>query len=174
MEIIDSFLSEDECDFLIEYYEKYPIAKFGYSSTVILQMKDTSLFDLRNLWIRYRYLKKDTSLLSDLRKSWIRYFYLKRIQKKFPLKLNYDQLVLWPPTSFKDMHNDGEFIKENDWTCVCYLNDDFEGGETLIEDKSIKPKKGTLVVFPSKKMEHGVSLVKGKSRYTYISWWKEK
>ena len=70
------------------------------------------------------------------------------------------------------MHKDGSFKENNDWTSVCYLNDDFEGGETLIEDKSIKPKKGTLVVFPSKKMSHGVSLVKG-NRYTYIAWWEE-
>ena len=52
---------------------------------------------------------------------------------------------------------------------ICY-----EGGYTLIEDDEFKPKKGRLVVFPSKKMNHGVSLVKGKSRYTYIAWWKEK
>tara|TARA_R100000458_G_C8087984_1_gene119922 strand:+ start:94 stop:561 length:468 start_codon:yes stop_codon:yes gene_type:complete len=153
MEVIDRFLSEDECDFLIKYYKKSHI-KEGYDTTVILRMKNTSLFDLRKSWIRYRYLK--------------------RIQKEFSLKLNYDQIVCWPPTSFKIMHKDGKIVKKNDWTSVCYLNDDYEGGETLIEDKSIKPKRGTLVVFPSKKMKHGVSLVKGKSRYTYIAWWQEK
>ena len=153
MKVIDNFLSEDECDFLIEYYKKHPI-KERYGSTLLLRMKNTSLFDLRKSWIRYRYLK--------------------RIEKEFPLKLNYDQIIFWPPTSSKGMHKDGLVTKENDWTSVCYLNDNYEGGETLIEDKSIKPKKGTLVVFPSKKMEHGVSLVKGKSRYTYIAWWQEK
>ena len=71
------------------------------------------------------------------------------------------------------MHKDGKIVKQNHWTSVCYLNDDYEGGETLIEDDTIKPQKGRLVVFPSKKMEHGVSLVKGKPRYTYISWWRE-
>ena len=96
-----------------------------------------------------------------------------RIKKEFCLKLNYDQIVFWPPSSFKDMHKDGLIDKNNDWTSVCYLNDDYEGGETMIESDLIKPKKGRLVVFPSKKMSHGVSLVKRIPRYTYIAWWQE-
>ena len=153
MKVIDNFLSEDECDFLIEYYKKYP-NKETYNATLLLWMKDTSLFDLRKSWIRNRYLS--------------------RIKKEFPIKLNYDQIVFWPPNSFKDMHKDGRTHKNNDWTSVCYLNDDYEGGYTLIEDDEFKPKKGRLVVFPSKKMNHGVSLVKSRSRYTYIAWWQQK
>ena len=152
MKVIDDFLTEDECDFLIDYYKKYR-DKETYDATLFLLMKDTSLFDLRKSWIRYRYLK--------------------RIKKEFCLKLNYDQIVFWPPTSFKAMHKDGT-EKNNDWTSVCYLNDDYEGGETLIEDGIFKPKRGRLVVFPSKKMNHGVSLVKSRARYTYIAWWQQK
>ena len=149
--VIDDFLSEDECDFLIDYYKKYP-DKETYMGTLLLWMKDTSLFDLRKSWIRNRYLS--------------------RIKKEFPLKLNYDQIVFWPPNSSRDMHKDGSIHKNNDWTSVCYLNDDYEGGDTLIEDDAFEPKKGRLVVFPSKKMNHGVSLVKSRARYTYIAWWQ--
>ena len=153
MKVIDDFLTEDECDFLIDYYKKYP-DKQTYDATLFLLMKDTSLFDLRKSWIRYRYLK--------------------RIKKEFCLKLNYDQIVFWPPSSFKDMHKDGLIDKNNDWTSVCYLNDNYEGGETMIESDLIKPKKGRLVIFPGKKMFHGVSLVKRIPRYTYIAWWQER
>ena len=153
MKVIDDFLSEDECDFLIDYYKKYP-DKETYMGTLLLWMKDTSLFDLRKSWIRNRYLS--------------------RIKKEFPLKLNDDQIVFWPPNSSKDMHKDGSIHKNNDWTSVCYLNDNYEGGYTLIEDDEFKPKKGRLVVFPSKKMSHGVSLVKRIPRYTYIAWWQER
>ena len=153
MKVIDDFLSEDECDFLIDYYKKYPNKK-TYYAILLLSMKDTSLFDLRKSWIRNRYLS--------------------RIKKEFPLKLNYDQIVFWPPNSSRDMHKDGSIHKNNDWTSVCYLNDNYEGGYTLIEDDEFKPKKGRLVVFPSKKMSHGVSLVKRIPRYTYIAWWQER
>ena len=151
MRIIDNFLSENDCDFLIDYHKGFHTLD-NYDSQFLVHMKDTPLYNLR--------------------KSWIRYWYLRRIRKDFSLKLNYDQIVHWPPNSDKMMHKDGSFKENNDRSCVCYLNDDFEGGETLIEDKSIKPKKGTLVVFPSKKMSHGVSLVKS-NRYTYIAWWEE-
>ena len=160
MKVIDNFLSEEECDFLIQYYKKHPF-KESYKRTVLLRMKDTSLFHLKKSLIRYRYLK--------------------RIEKEFSLKLCFDQIVFWPPFSYKPMHKDGYALKEKDpvaasvdWTSVCYLNDDYEGGETMIEDRAIKPKKGKLTLFPSKKMEHGVSLVRDRSRYTYIAWWQEK
>ena len=154
MKVIDDFLTADECDFLINYYKKHPTnCKVTYESTLLLLMADTSLFDLRKSWIRYRYLKK--------------------IKKEFSLKLNDDAIVFWPPTSFKKMHKDGTMQKKNEWVSVCYLNDDYEGGETMIESDLIKPKKGRLVVFPSKKMSHGVSLVKRIPRYTYIAWWQE-
>ena len=151
MKVIDDFLTEDECDFLIDYYKKYP-DKETYNATLILRMKDTSLFNLRKSWIRYRYLK--------------------RIKKEFCLKLNYDQIVFWPPTSFKVMHKDGKTEKNNDWTSVCYLNDNYEGGETIVSDNAFYPKKGKLVVFNSKKLMHGVGRVNG-NRYTLIAWWED-
>ena len=94
-------------------------------------------------------------------------------ESSFSLKLNDDAIVFWPPNSFKKMHKDGTIQKKNEWVSLCYLNDDYEGGETMIESDLIKPKKGRLVVFPSKKMSHGVSLVKRIPRYTYIAWWQE-
>jgi len=157
----DNFLSDQECDFLINYHKRfYNESTCGnyWNGTYVMRMRETPLFHLK--------------------KSLIRRFYLKKITKNFPqLKLNYDQVVYWSPGSFLKLHYDKDYPDEgaiNDFVTLCYLNDDYEGGKTLIEDKSIKPKKGKLVVFPSKKMEHGVSLVKGKSRYTYIAWWKEK
>ena len=47
------------------------------------------------------------------------------------------------------------------------------GGHRLIENEVVKPKKGTLTLFPSAKLFHGVSLVKKKPRYSFIAWWKE-
>ena len=59
-----------------------------------------------------------------------------------------------------------------DWTSVCYLNDDFGGGETIVSDTAFYPKKGKLVVFNSKKLMHGVGRVNG-NRYTVIAWWED-
>ncbi len=70
------------------------------------------------------------------------------------------------------MHKDGKIVKKNDWTSVCYLNDDYEGGETLLSNNMVPPQKGRLVVFNSKNIPHGVNEVLG-TRYTYTAWWQE-
>ena len=149
--VIDNFLSDNECDFLIDFFKKSSDKEVWYNTNII-------------------WLKKHPF---NLRLSYIRFKCMYRIKKKFKFRKNYDQIVYWPPSSFKALHKDGTVDKENDWTSVCYLNDNFEGGETIIEYKKLKPQKGRLVVFPSKKLLHGVSLVKKTPRYTFISWWRE-
>ena len=52
-----------------------------------------------------------------------------------------------------------------------YLNDNYEGGETHVNKKVIKPKKGKLIFFAGNKMEHGVYDVRQGERYTIPSWW---
>ena len=155
--IIDNFLTDDECDFLIDYFKKSSNHS-TYQSTSTIELKNTSIFDFR--------------------KSYIRFKYTYRIKRKFKLKKLYDQLVFWPVSSFKLSHIDTDIILSKnkklasvDWTSVCYLNDNYDGGETVISENKIKPKKGRLVVFPSKKLYHGVLPVEKSSRFTFISWW---
>ena len=59
----------------------------------------------------------------------------------------------------------------NDFVTVCYLNDNFEGGETVLDYNDMKPKRGKLIAFPSKEILHGVKPVRG-DRYTHIAWWR--
>ena len=100
-------------------------------------------------------------------------YYRSYISRKFNLSLNYDQLVVWSPGVGKDLHKDGEDVTHNEWVSVCYLNDDFHGGETIIEDQMIKPRRGGLTVFNSNKLYHGVTPASAW-RSTYIAWWKKK
>ena len=58
-----------------------------------------------------------------------------------------------------------------DYTLVCYLNDDYFGGETVVENMTYYPKSGKMILFNSSKNKHSVNTIIG-NRYTYISWWK--
>jgi hypothetical protein len=64
-----------------------------------------------------------------------------------------------------DNHTDPSLI----YACVAYINDDYNGGEIFFSsfNLSIKPKSGSLLVFPtSKQWSHGVTEVsEGPTRY---------
>lgn len=51
------------------------------------------------------------------------------------------------------------------------LNDDYDGGELIILDQTIKLKKGQIVIFPSNFLyPHHVNEVTEGTRYTFVSW----
>lgn len=56
-------------------------------------------------------------------------------------------------------------------TAICYLNDEFAGGETYFSKYgvTIVPKAGDLVMFPSR-YRHGVKRMSGGVRYTLPTW----
>ena len=94
-------------------------------------------------------------------------------------KFNIDQKFINKATNLKFIARAGsgleniDVAKDNNFTAICYLNDNFKGGRTLLENKMINPETGKLIVFNSQKMEHGVEKVMG-DRFTYISWWKKQ
>jgi len=52
-----------------------------------------------------------------------------------------------------------------------FLNDDYEGGEIFIAEKMFKPKKGSVIIFPSNFMfPHYVNKVTKGERYSIITW----
>tara|TARA_R100000008_G_C3503577_1_gene124972 strand:- start:66 stop:557 length:492 start_codon:yes stop_codon:yes gene_type:complete len=159
LSIEDSFLSHRECDLLINYFEKH------YSQNSHIH-DDAHLIRLRDTPTSHR------------RKSRIRNKLINYVQKKIPsLEFNYDELVKRECGVYREMHLD---TSENhsyqwgqvDWTCVCYLNDDFQGGETRIYDRLIKPERGRIVLFKSKSLLHGTNMATS-NRYTYTAWWRE-
>tara|TARA_B100000287_G_C20228427_1_gene621006 strand:+ start:99 stop:596 length:498 start_codon:yes stop_codon:yes gene_type:complete len=159
--VVENFLSEDECDYFISYYHRHRdiVRNFDDDGTFFLRFVDTSPFHIRKNMIHSR------------AKNYVR--------KNFPVKFSYSQIVQWPTGTFKSGHRDADakgfkpWTVPVDWTSVVYLNDDYEGGQTLVENNIIKPKKGSLCVFNSKKLLHGVYPINSGIRYTYISWWEE-
>lgn len=62
---------------------------------------------------------------------------------------------------------------DRDLSVVCFLNDDFGGGELVFPglDLIIKPQAGTLVCFPADhNYIHGVNPVTAGHRYTLVTW----
>ena len=151
------FLSDQECDDLISFLRvRNEERKLNVlNDTYVYDMKKVSLFNIKIQKIRRRCKK-----------------YLLKNFKEYHLKLDYDQLVLWPPGSFKNLHRDpvNRGPDRHLWASVFYLNDDFEGGETIIETEAIVPQRGGMLMFNSNLLAHGVAPVSAV-RLVYIAWW---
>jgi predicted 2-oxoglutarate/Fe(II)-dependent dioxygenase YbiX len=87
-------------------------------------------------------------------------------------------VVHWPTNSYELGHYGGNDFNDNgtanQWACVCYLNDNYTGGDTILgtELKHITPKKGKMIIFEGQKIFHGISLVTSGDRFNLMSWWR--
>ena len=107
--IKDNFLSENECDFLIEYFKKQKV-NFDSSTS-------------------YRYFRVMDIPFYHVRVSFLWSKILRRISKQFPdLRLSHGQIVEWTPGTFKKPHLDVDIPPENsvgtgiiDWTTVFFI-----------------------------------------------------
>ncbi len=59
--------------------------------------------------------------------------------------------------------------QRNDFSFTLFLNDDYKGGELVIEGQTIKPQKGYAVIYPSNQY-HEVKPVLEGTRYAAIAW----
>ena len=78
------------------------------------------------------------------------------------------EIVYWPKGIFMDWHDDLIYYNH---TTITNLNDDYEGGRTLVEDYEVKPSVGKLVLFGSEKM-HKVTRLEKNVRYVIGAWYK--
>ena len=74
------------------------------------------------------------------------------------------------PDGLPAMHNG--YYRYN-LAAICYLNDNYVGGEIFFPqvNKTIKPNKGDLVMFPGR-FKHGVTGVKSGERHTMLCWFR--
>jgi hypothetical protein len=97
---------------------------------------------------------------------------LTKINKQFNfhnfLKPDNCEIVMWPPDSSMDMHID----KGDKISFLLYLNDDFKGGETVVENVIVKPKQGKILIFSNGIMNHKVKKIEKNNRFMLAGWYK--
>ena len=147
MKLKTNFLSAEECESLIQFYKDNQDKILEYKGTFPLGLFEFPQFQpLLN--------KIDTQVRKDFKNE---------------MYLDNSQIVKWPINSCTIDHVD------NGDKCVfiCYLNDDYSGGETVLIDKkrSIVPKKGNMLYFNNSKLLHRVNTVSGNDRYVLAGWY---
>jgi hypothetical protein len=152
---IESFLSVDECNRLIEIHRKLLIhsGKLHNETEVLNVMYMMSSDNEDDIFIKYIHGKITDHIKAIDRGSFINFF----------------EIVKWKEGLSMSKHFDFDF---HTWTSVIYLNDDYEGGETVVGDKEVVPLKGKIVTFQGVSVLHGVNKVLKGDRYTVPVWYR--
>ena len=100
------------------------------------------------------------------------------------LYLDFWDIVKWSDGKSMDFHADNVDQDRNPlsychWrshSAVLYLNQDYEGGETVFRDQNVNifPETGKLLMFPAGyDFSHGVNQIENGDRYTLAMWFTE-
>lgn len=169
---IENFITNEECNILINWISENVNQKGKINPSEIFSYRqvDHSLVDNVYVW----------SIMEKYRWKVSQY-----AMKAFDYEMlypEYTDLVVWYGGDSMGLHADNFDCGGNKpyvhdlyfrkISCLIYLNDDFEGGETFFENgNNIKPKKGMLAMFPSDCTHmHGVTKVINGTRYTMPMW----
>ena len=153
-----NFLKPIECKYFINKHSQFfnptnDKRTFYHRKTEVI-----NIFPFSNTQTRFTYESKKLNGRLD--------FTMKKIDEE--VMVNYFQMVRWPKNSFQAKHID--FINHC-YTSIIYLNDNFEGGETVVEKRKIQPKQGLMVLFAGNHTLHGVNKIKKGNRYTIPCWY---
>ena len=152
---IENFLSGGECNRLIKIHKKLFVSQgWLHNETEVLDfMCMLSSQNENDIFIKYIHGKITDHIKSVNKSNFINYF----------------QVVKWKEGLSMQKHFDFDF---HTWTSVIYLNDDYEGGETVVGDKEVVPLKGKIVTFQGVSVLHGVNKVLKGDRYTVPVWYR--
>jgi hypothetical protein len=152
----EDFLTDYECDRLIDIFhkestrvEEYGCTNILYFDSMLLYQADDTIKD---------FLKSIRSKVE---------YHIK--QFNFNAFSNYLQIVEWPVYSFQNLHYDFNY---HCYTSIIYLNHTYDGGNTQVNDRLILPKKGKIITFNGNETIHGVMPVTRGTRYTVPVWYK--
>lgn len=115
-----------------------------------------------------KFLYRDT-IVMDIEHELVPKIIVSHAQNKI---IQWAQVVKWEKGAKQAMHLDMA-NPSTSYTTLTYLNDDFEGGETVFEDgTTIKPKTGRTLMFNGMKYVHGVNEIISGTRYTMPIWYQ--
>ena len=134
--LTDNFLSDDMCDWFMSFHQTmFPLYGSEFENRRIINLTELThvLYNNNLPYDVTDYLKiVQANLTTEVRKH---------DPQAFP---NYIHCTEWTAPIYQPIHTD---FDEHVWTSILYLNDNFTGGNTIIEGERIAPKKGSVITF---------------------------
>lgn len=198
VQVYENALSNDFCDHIIDFFNNNPDyrSKYSLTSEEALLINENRLNELDGLvgvkktsemYVNTEYLEKEDIYISQQ---------LNKYLNKYVCELNLPYIDFKALIGCQDsgyniqkykqnegrylFHQDGKLSKDKDkvgyrtLTFIFYLNDVEEGGETTFPEFQVKPKKGSLLLFPATwNYLHSGNIPKSGDKYIITGWiWK--
>lgn len=180
-----NFLTPEECDSLIRYYES---VQETWQETCFF---NTRVMDPNEGGLRLIAGSIDTNKIGDIHHkiAYDNYFEYLKLRLKDAAESVFNREVKnltlsahkWLPGSYAADHYDNAELdgtpnawQNNKLVTIIYLNDNYRGGNLTFSEHglSIAPKKGSMIVFDVGVSNlHGVSEVLSGERYTMLASW---
>lgn len=173
---IDNLIDDDVCDRILDYYQREN--SNDINGDELPWFEDNTLY-----WnvLKNTEIGNDIALCRNKVHEFVEKCYNETV---YP---NTSTLVMWKEGKSMAIHKDNgyENDKEQFWmrkySAVLYLNDDYDGGETIILKENSdeveienKPKKGSAIIFRSdESCLHGVKEVLWGDRLTLGMWFAD-
>ena len=129
---------------------------------------------MNEVWVRDGdpYYKEIKSAVERTIKLYSTQFELFSVQRMTDFRINkYDEGGYMSKHCDNIHHSHGQQYGFPQATVLLYLNDDYEGGEFWVRDKSYKPEKGSAIIFPSNFMfPHEAGVVTKGTRWSIVTW----
>lgn len=152
IEIIDEFLSDELCDYFINYFEKNESLRRTH------KVNNGNLVD-----IDITQYKEFSELFNKINNH----------VKDQQCKIDWIKVTKWEPNLLQGLHQD-DTNPETVYASIMYLNDNYKGGKTYFKEGTVvQPKKGRALFFNGMRYWHGVMPVKEEPRYTIAAWYKK-
>ena len=141
---IKNFLTKELCETLIKKFKSYNGKYIKFQNRFLIRLK---------------HFPEDNLFLEVIKKY-----------EKPNIPIKNIEILFWPIGEFHNLHDDTIFY---DITTITYLNEDYEGGRTVVEGTEIKPEIGKFIEFKSNKKHLVTQLTKGE-RYVLLCWYKNE
>ena len=144
---IKNFLPDDDCKKLLEFYKNNLDKKFVYNMT-----EPIKILDSKNALVKecLQKINKQCNSMADV-------------------YMDNAEIIRWLNNGYMLPHYD----EGDKFAAILYLNDEYQGGELVLENVKIKPKMGELIVFENGVILHSVNTIIGE-RFTLSTWFKLK
>jgi len=144
---IENFLNKETCNHCINFFNKNES-----KSLIFHKRKKLPILEMLNVDLKIDQL-------------------VDKYKKIYPgFKISNFEILKWPVGELHDWHNDTIYYNK---TTITYLNEDYEGGRTTVEDYTVEPKTGKIILFDAE-TKHRVSMLTKGPRYVILAWYNKK